>query len=426
MGPKRGSLSPSRLQPGVRVKNTFIDICDDEPDNLVGGLESPQRRNISAPPSPTRRRSDLGFDSDEEEEDDPNSIPHYQWAADGLTICMPVMRGIFDVGDDSDLDDKWSPLASPKKVPVKAQGLALGNIFNIGDTTTPTVLGDDHDDSDDSPVGGLGVDLDMAPTMTNTSDFDDIVDKAEASQPRKIPMAPPGTFNSNLPAAPAHSLYEPPLNNGFVAPTELVPPMGLWACHVTHPHYGSPYHPHSPEPMGMESYLPWQAPEPMPPPGAPPECLSRLEQLRLRGKEAQEAPCIGFGRAAGGWSGRRPSTASPLPGRPQAGGVGGRRASQAQDSEFGHLTGKRDSGTKSRQRLQQQGQQVHQQQKQQRTQVYSLHQQQAARAARCATAAALEDLLPPFPAGMLDQVPSQSDMYAGMPMSGGIGQLAPR
>jgi len=78
---------------GICVKNTFIDVYPpEESDSDETGCMSPHRRNVSAPPSPTRLRKPWEEDgsvavSDQEEEDEDSSgIPNYKWGADGAIV----------------------------------------------------------------------------------------------------------------------------------------------------------------------------------------------------------------------------------------------------------------------------------------------------------------------------------------------------
>jgi len=110
-------------QTGIVVRNTFIDVCpleeDSDGDNPSPHCASPHRgsphrRNLSAPPSsPSRRGHHYGpefVDSDQEEEEDPGSIPSYQYAPD---------KGLLKA-EDEDQGMNWLPSPpSPKKVPGK-------------------------------------------------------------------------------------------------------------------------------------------------------------------------------------------------------------------------------------------------------------------------------------------------------------------
>lgn len=85
------------VQHGIVVRNTFIDVRSPEVES--GSDESPcsspkqRKRNVSAPPSPTRQRTpwslrppgqDAVDGSDQEElEEDQSSIPNYQWTPEG-------------------------------------------------------------------------------------------------------------------------------------------------------------------------------------------------------------------------------------------------------------------------------------------------------------------------------------------------------
>lgn len=78
---------------GIVVRNTFIDVC--QPEDSASDCSpcmSPHKRNLSAPPSPARRRPSghndpWGKESDEEEEEDPGSIPHYHWPQQGRLLA---------------------------------------------------------------------------------------------------------------------------------------------------------------------------------------------------------------------------------------------------------------------------------------------------------------------------------------------------
>lgn len=75
-----------QVQHGIVVRNTFIDVCqpEDTDSDESQSMSPKNRRNLSAPPSPARRGR--GGDTwevesgEEEEEDDPGSIPSYQWS----------------------------------------------------------------------------------------------------------------------------------------------------------------------------------------------------------------------------------------------------------------------------------------------------------------------------------------------------------
>lgn len=125
--------SPDRrgLQPGIVVRNTFIDVCPfaDELDSDES-LGSPTRRNLSAPPSPTRIRDtqSLGlpnkgenYDSDLEEEEDPGSIPDYRWVMDNGIVREEDTDGPRVAPNRADglrTQPQWlsGPPGSPKKV----------------------------------------------------------------------------------------------------------------------------------------------------------------------------------------------------------------------------------------------------------------------------------------------------------------------
>eukprot|EP00428_Durinskia_dybowskii_P015163 CAMPEP_0170228244 /NCGR_PEP_ID=MMETSP0116_2-20130129/13840_1 /TAXON_ID=400756 /ORGANISM="Durinskia baltica, Strain CSIRO CS-38" /LENGTH=384 /DNA_ID=CAMNT_0010478983 /DNA_START=286 /DNA_END=1440 /DNA_ORIENTATION=+ len=126
-------MSPTRLQPGFIVRNTFIDV--DEPwEEGDEGCPSPHRRNASAPPSPSRsRRGDNADewlfeaeDSDKECVDVPDKMTFGQLAVECRRERPQLAQTLLQRQGDS--CEAWSPLGSPKKVSVKNRG--LGNIFN--------------------------------------------------------------------------------------------------------------------------------------------------------------------------------------------------------------------------------------------------------------------------------------------------------
>eukprot|EP00927_Polykrikos_kofoidii_P050789 TRINITY_DN44662_c0_g1_i1.p1 TRINITY_DN44662_c0_g1~~TRINITY_DN44662_c0_g1_i1.p1 ORF type:complete len:760 (-),score=111.90 TRINITY_DN44662_c0_g1_i1:372-2528(-) len=118
------------MQPGIVVRNTFIDVCmmeEDTNSDESSPCRSPQRRNVSEPPSPSRKRNpwgqneeDAGGSDPEEEDDDPGSIPTYQWAADGGVISAEGLES--EPGPPVDWKQPpWlmGPPGSPKKVVAK-------------------------------------------------------------------------------------------------------------------------------------------------------------------------------------------------------------------------------------------------------------------------------------------------------------------
>lgn len=124
---------------GIVVRNTFIDVCplEEESDgDGEGSCASPQRRNLSAPPSPTRfqlvRSVQGAIDSDQEEEEDPGAIPNYQWADGGLVTAEGVEHLQDAVNGACNQGDAWvegsqlptwlqKPPGSPKKVPERTK-----------------------------------------------------------------------------------------------------------------------------------------------------------------------------------------------------------------------------------------------------------------------------------------------------------------
>jgi len=130
-----GGMSPTRLQPGFIVKNTFIDV--DEPwDESDEGCPSPHRRNASAPPSPTRTRPGesaedwvLQDEKDQGNEEVSQPISFGQLAIECKRERPQLAQTLLQRQSDS--CDPWSPLGSPKKVSVNDAG--LGNVFNIKD-----------------------------------------------------------------------------------------------------------------------------------------------------------------------------------------------------------------------------------------------------------------------------------------------------
>jgi hypothetical protein len=141
-----------RQQQRLHVKNTFIDVCPLEEESNDGdeaSEASPHRRNASAPPSPTRNRNSLADsgdfldDSDQEVEEDPSSIPVYEWAAhgglvsaDGVDNAGDSKAPQADLGPPSAVSSVWGdsslpfdngppwlklPPGSPKKVPSRQE-----------------------------------------------------------------------------------------------------------------------------------------------------------------------------------------------------------------------------------------------------------------------------------------------------------------
>lgn len=336
----RRATSPRRCgqhPPGVVVKNTFIDICDEHSDSDGDVLSSPHRRNASAPPSPTRPRR--GEDSDDEEvDDDPHAIPCYQWAVNGKHICAELAEATLHRRDCESPrgHGKWSPLGSPKKVPVK--GVGLGAIFNMDAQETGkkmpligAIFNTERQDTDKAiPVEQEEeTQSDALVDHGQWQDFgsEDFEAAAQYRPPyhdAHAPAAPPGTFYKDASARsvppPSYMTHPPPLESAMSAPPPYEPYvespaqayMGAHPPHGGYPHPSEVQYPHVPE---MDTLSPgssggaWHAAEPMPtPPASQPQQelwsqgQRRLSELRARGRMLQEAACI---PSCGGGRGER-------------------------------------------------------------------------------------------------------------------------
>jgi len=362
----RRTTSPRRcMQPGIIVKNTFIDVCDEQSESDLDTRSSPHRRNVSAPPSPTRPRR--GEDSDEEEvDDDPNAIPCYQWAADGQQICPELAEASLP-RRPSDFSSprggqKWPALASPKKIVMKggpagaSLGPGLGAIFNMEPLdekpmSAPPPPPEEEEEEREEQAGNDPIFKPAAWPDFGSEDFEGM---QYYGQYHDAPAAPPGTFYKDgggwcaggpmLGSRPPQDAsartvppYYMPHRDGVGPPA---PPYDPYMDQPAPPNMSGPAPSWSGYPAPdvmyrherpMESLPPrggWHpgetAPPSMPPQAAPapqqsPDIWSegqrRLSELRARGRMLQEAACIpgisGTSGARGGDRLARPNAGAP-------------------------------------------------------------------------------------------------------------------
>mmetsp|Transcript_36418 Transcript_36418/g.82578 ORF Transcript_36418/g.82578 Transcript_36418/m.82578 type:complete len:652 (+) Transcript_36418:95-2050(+) len=146
--PKRGTGAGG----GIVVKNTFIDVFNGDESDSDGetGCASPHRRNNSAPPSPTRRKSpvwDLKDDGgSEQEEEDHEGFPtgrflgtenYLQTAGDNLQKWVELEVNHAKAWDDAPANPNSPQAIRPRKQQAEAwAGMDTGGI----DMTNPNHL----------------------------------------------------------------------------------------------------------------------------------------------------------------------------------------------------------------------------------------------------------------------------------------------
>mmetsp|Transcript_38160 Transcript_38160/g.105162 ORF Transcript_38160/g.105162 Transcript_38160/m.105162 type:complete len:589 (+) Transcript_38160:94-1860(+) len=200
-------------QSGIVVRNTFIDVCpldEDSNSDESSPCWSPQRRNASAPPSPYRKRNQeyIGFSDEEEEEEDPGSIPSYTWAAGGGLLSLDGREVGFKPPQEL-TEPSWLHAVSPLVkgglgyvpsplfntqglVPSLAAATAFGTPSRVP-SRVPSLGGP-------GPRLGLGLDKFRNPEMSHPSEM-----HHGAAYVSETPPLPNGGFGHDDPAeAPAY------------------------------------------------------------------------------------------------------------------------------------------------------------------------------------------------------------------------------